>query len=378
MPRTTGLRPHTKTPHEASRLGNRRLVLQSIFDAGPISRADLARGTELGRATVSEITGELIGEGLVVEAGQGTSTGGKPPTLVELDANGRFAVGVDLSRHPFEAALLDLRGRIVASGRGVDLAPTGRDALQEVHRLIADLIGDASAPALGIGVGIPGALDDNDGLVASPQLGWADVPLRDELEEVYGFPTYVVGDAAAAALAEFGRSGSEPESDLLYVKVDDRVTVGVVTAGQLRYTSRRGGDLTHVSMPELPNECPCGRRGCLGTATSLVEVLGPDYADLSSDDLHELAAPETMPELGSVARLLASVLAPTIATLDIDRLVIGGHYTPWASIPGLVAGAIEEILGWAPEVEASRLGGSAVVLGAGGMVLSGELGVVWG
>ena len=144
MARTTGLRPHAKTRPEATRLANRRLVLQSIFDDGPISRADLARATELGKATVSDITGVLIGEGLVVEAGRGTSTGGKPPTLVELDPDGRFAVAVDLSRRPFDAALLNLRGRIVVKRGGKAVRPTGREAVHEVHQLISDLVGAAA------------------------------------------------------------------------------------------------------------------------------------------------------------------------------------------------------------------------------------------
>ena len=94
MPRAGGLRPHLKTEHDSTRRSNRRLVLQEIFDGGPLSRADLARSTGLGRATVSDIVGSLLGEGLVAEVGRGTSTGGKPPTLIELDPKGRFAVGV--------------------------------------------------------------------------------------------------------------------------------------------------------------------------------------------------------------------------------------------------------------------------------------------
>jgi predicted NBD/HSP70 family sugar kinase len=352
------------------------LVLQAIFDEGPVSRADLARATGLGKATVSEISGTLLAEGLVAEVGQGSSTGGKPPTLLELDPGGRFAVAVDLSVRPIEAALLDLRGRIVADVNGKTTVPSGQDAVEEIHRTVAELVGNASAPALGIGFGVPGVVDDDGRVVTSDYLEWSDLPLRDEIEEIYGLPTYVAGAAEAAAIAEFGRGGSTPDSDLLYVKLDDGISVGIVTAGRIHHTMQRGGDLTHVAVPGAEHECTCGRRGCLGAVTSVVEVLGPDFTNLGSEARRRLSA-EAIPRLDEAAAALGIILAPIIAALDTDRVVVGGLYADWATFPRLVSDAVEEALGWAPAIEATRLGASSVLLGAGGMVLSGELGVVW-
>ena len=377
MPRAGGLRPHLKTEHESTRLSNRRFVLQAIFDDGPVSRADLSRSTGLGKATVSEIVGTLLGEGLVAETGQGSSTGGKPPTLIELDPGGRFAVAVDLGVRPFEAALLDLRGRVVADGHGKALAPTGRDAIEEIHRLVAELVGKASAPALGVGIGVPGVVDATGRVVASDYLHWDGLGLSEEMEDVYGLPTYVAGDAEAAAIAEFGRSGSEPDSDLIYVKVDNRVSVGIVASGRVHRTGRRGGDLTHVTVPGSDLKCVCGRVGCLGTVTSVAEVLGPEYADLGYEARRGLSA-ETVPKLDQAAAAVGMVLAPIIVALDPDKVVVGGLLAEWPSVPGLLADAVADCLGWSPAIEATRLAHSAVLLGAGGMVLSGELGVVWG
>jgi len=377
MTGSRGLRPYVKTQHQDTRLSNRRLVLQGIFDSGPISRAALARATGLGRATVSDITSDLLGEGLAVEVGQGTSTGGKPPTLIELDPEGRFTVAVDLSRHPIEAVLLNLRGRIVATATGKALSPTGRDALEEIHRLVAHLVGTATAPALGVGVGVPGTVDDVGRVVASEQLSWVDVRLAEELEDIYGLPTYVAGDAEVAAVAEFGRTGSGPTSGMLYAKVDDRVAVAVILEGELHRAPQRGGDLTHMTVPGWTRVCRCGRTGCLGTEVSVIEVLGPEYLDLGTDARKRLAA-ETAPRIDGAARSLGMALAPIVAAMDIERVVVGGEFAEWLVAPEIVAEAISARVEWSPEVVATRLGGSAVVLGAAGMVLSGELGVVWG
>lgn len=377
MPSTQGLRPLGKTLHEETRRGNRRLVLQGIFDAGPISRADLARTTGLGRATVSEIAADLIGQGLVVESGPGRSTGGKPPTLIELDPAGRVTIAVDLSRHPIEAALLSLRGRIIARATGKAVVPVGSDATQELHRVLAELLGEASAPALGIGVGVPGTVARDGRVVASSQLGWFEAPLRELLEDIYGLPCYIVGDAEAAAVAEVGRTGSDPAGRLLYVKVDDRISVAVVTNDQLNRTPVHGGDLTHMQVPGWPDECHCGRIGCLGTRVSMIQVLGADHLDVSTEARKRLAV-ETTPHIDRAAEYLGVALAPVVMAIDADRVVIGGQLGEWASVPDHVASGIEAVAGWCPEVTASRLAASSVVLGAAAVVLSGELGVVWG
>lgn len=376
MTRLPGLRPEGKTMHEATRQGNRRLLLQWVFDAGPISRADLARSTELGRATVSDIVAELIAEGLVVEIGQGTSTGGKPPTLVELDPDGRFALALDLGSHPIGSALINLRGRIVKTALGRALAPRGRDVLEEIHRLVAGLIGNATAPALGIGVGVPGAVDGDGRVVGSEQLGWSDLSLREELEDIYGLPTYVAADAEVAAIAEFGKNAPTPTTSLLYVKVDDRVSVAVVAAGTLRRTSQRGGDLTHLSIGS-GRKCSCGRLGCLGTQVSVMEILGPEAGDISTEAKRRLAA-EANPDARKAARILGAAIAPIVAGLDIEMVVVGGQFAEWSDVAGLVSAGINDSLGYALPVAASTLGQSAVLLGAAGQVLSGELGVVWG
>ncbi len=377
MPQTPGLRPTAKTHPDDTRRNNRRLLLQEIFDSGPLSRADAARSTGLGRATVSDITSDLIGEGLVVEVGLGESTGGKPPTLLELDPDGRFAVAVDLSRHPIEAALVNLRGRIVARAKGKALEPAGQDALEETHRVITELVGEATAPALGIGVGVPGVVDRSGRVVVAQQLGWADLSLQDQLEDVYGLPSHVVSDVDAAAVAEFGRTASAPSSRVLYVKVDDRIAVSFISAARLNRTPNRGGDLTHLRVADWEDICSCGRNGCLGTRVSMIEVLGPDYLDMSTEGRSRLAV-ETAPRVDEAARHLGAALAPIVAALDVGNVVVGGELAGWPSVPAHVATGIESIAGWSPDVTVSHLGMSAVLLGSAAMVLSGELGVVWG
>jgi predicted NBD/HSP70 family sugar kinase len=230
---------------------------------------------------------------------------------------------------------------------------------------------------LGIGIGVPGTVDQSGNVVASEQLGWSNAPLREELEDVYGLPTYVAGDAEVAAVAEFGRTGSDPTGRSLFVKVDDRIALGIIAADRLVRTPNHGGDLTHLKMRGWGDQCLCGRAGCLGSRVSMIQVLGPDYLDMSTEARQRLAV-ETAPRIDKAARYLGQAIAPIVMAIDADRVVIGGQMGEWGAVPEAIALGIEEYAGWVPEVVASRLGSSGVVLGAAAMVLSGELGVVWG
>src|SRR6266545_568375 len=138
-----------KATREQTKTHNTSLVLKTIYQQGDISRADIARITNLTRTTVSDIVAELIEEGLLVETGIGESAGGKPPILIKVEEDARQLICLDLSAHPFTGAVVNLRGRIVGrvtagspgeNQPGSECVPqgvlTGQNALEAVYRLL--------------------------------------------------------------------------------------------------------------------------------------------------------------------------------------------------------------------------------------------------
>src|SRR4051794_22519129 len=109
----------SKATHQQTRVHNERLVVRTVYDLGPISRADVARQTGLTRTTVSDVVTGLIDEGVVREVGRGPSSGGKAPILLEVDHDARLVVGLDLGEEHFAGSLVNLRGEI---RRTVELA----------------------------------------------------------------------------------------------------------------------------------------------------------------------------------------------------------------------------------------------------------------
>ena len=188
---------------------SRGVVLDLIRTRGPISRVALAELTGLTQATMSTVVRQLLDEGLILETGRGESTGGKPPVMVDIDPNSRFAVGVQLGRESITYVAIDLSGAIVGRTRTPGVGST--EPAEMVGRLAAEIdrtlagLDIAKRSVLGVGVVAPGPLDLAQGaILRSPHLSaWSTVPLRDLLSTALGLPVLLDNDATAAAIGDF-------------------------------------------------------------------------------------------------------------------------------------------------------------------------------
>src|SRR3954453_8194806 len=145
-----------KATHRQTRAHNQGLVLRTLYDRGPISRAEVARITGLTRTTVSALVAEFLSEGLAREVGRGPSSGGKAPILVQVDGNARHVIGVDLGEQAFSGAVVNLSGEIQRTASEPIRGRDGETALDALYRLLDGLTADDRGSLLGIGVGTPG------------------------------------------------------------------------------------------------------------------------------------------------------------------------------------------------------------------------------
>ncbi len=369
------LRPHSKVLPEHARAHNRSLVLQTLYRAGQQSRADIARSTGLTRVTVSDLVGEFVAEGLIVETGQREDVRpGKPATLLEMNPTAFQIVGIDLSDYAlFRGALLNLDGTMVEH-RTVPLSgSTAKDATAKVVALIRELLSIATSPILGVGVGSPGVVDLAGTVLSAPNLGWTHEPLQDILAAEFSLPVVVGNDANAAVLAE--HSFGDAEGDMMLVKVGHGVGAGLLLGGAPLYGSRfAAGEIGHVvvgTSDGLP--CACGKMGCLETWLAVPRLEAAlEQADSTGTDPREI--------LAAAGRHLGLALAPVVGALNLAEIVLSG---PTSLLDGPLAAATIDTLRNRTMAEfhgdltvrMTTLGENIVVRGAAVMVLSGQLGV---
>ena len=245
------------------------VVLRSVLEHGPVARSTIARLTGLSPASVTDYCARFTRLGLIQEAAtpRRTSGVGRPHVPVDLDSS-RFVVGgVHVAVPHTTVALLDLRGRVVASRElkhedGTDPGPVLARAAEGLGALLAAHPG---CRPLGVGFAAGGWVDRETGTVVEhPLLGWGEVPVRELLGAHTGLPVHVDGHARALVNAErlFGRArGSR---SVLHVFVGNVVDAAFATHDEVHHGPRsQAGAIAHLPVPGGVEPCDCGRTGCL-------------------------------------------------------------------------------------------------------------------
>lgn len=260
---------------------NRSLVLNLVKSAGPVSRAEIAARSGLSAATVSNLSSELIDEGLIHETGVVETARGRPPVMLSLNSRARFVVGVKVMPDSLVAVVTDLDARVVAhqvSGhvagdaqlRGAAASPdaSSSQVVADVARLVESVVAEAGvdrSDVLGVGLGLAGIVDSNSGVCRySPFFGWRDVNLAGPLASMLGLDVYLENDVNSLTIAEQWFGHGVDHENFVVVTVGRGVGAGFVFNGRF-YGGHEGGvgELGHITvMPDGPR-CGCGKRGCL-------------------------------------------------------------------------------------------------------------------
>ncbi|WP_405737159.1 ROK family protein [Streptomyces sp. NBC_00028] len=245
------------------------IVLRSVLEHGPVARSTIARLTGLSPASVTDYCARFARLGLIEEAAAPRRSNGvgRPHVPVDLDSS-RFVVGGVHVAVPYTTvALLDLRGRVVASRelRHTDGTDPGPVLARAADGLGALLAASPGCRPLGVGFAAGGWVDRDTGTVVEHQLlGWRDVAVRELIGARTGLPVHVDGHARALVNAErlFGRARGS--LSVLHLFVGNVVDAAFATHDEVHHGPRsQAGAIAHLPVPGGTEPCECGRTGCL-------------------------------------------------------------------------------------------------------------------
>ncbi|MCL2471453.1 MAG: ROK family transcriptional regulator [Propionibacteriaceae bacterium] len=361
---------HILRPHDGRR-SNLSLVLQSLYDSPELTRADLARQTGLTKVTISDLIAELIEEDLVGQTGMTPGRRpGKPAVTLAVREDTRDIIALDLSAPDvLRGGVYSVRGEKRAHVSVNLRGRVGHAAVQATLDLAQKCADQATRPILGIGVGSPGTVDAMGTVIAAPNLEWSTVGLQDLLCDRFGLPTVVQNDANVAVIAEKAFCDASPT--LVRVQISRGVGAGILLSGSLVLgASAAAGEIGHVVIEHHGAICSCGKQGCLETWISV-----PALRQRLDNPDNEPS--ETLAEAG---RRLGMALAPVVAILDLQEVVLGG---PTDLLDGPFLTACQDLVNERTHSEFRRdvtmklscLGDEAVLLGAVSLVLRTTLGV---
>lgn len=359
------------TNQEYGRPYNRRLVLETIRLLAPVARGEIAKRVGLTVQTVSTIIRELELQGFVRGVRETPKGRGLPPTFLNLNPDGGYAIGVNLTPVRLKAALIDLAGDVIGERDRPLPHPTPERAFREIEKLVAALKKlRPRGRILGIGLALPGPFDVESMSFVGPTTleGWKGVQIGDRLAKLTGLPAFIEADLAAAALGErlYGAGRDLREFYYLYFGVGLGGCL-VREGAPVRGAFGNAGEIGHIPLVPDGEPCPCGNRGCLERYLSL-EAMERRSAAIGVDRWIAEAAP-----------LLRSAIVTIENLFDPETIVLGGAADA-SMLDRLIAAAeplahsISERGGRsAPRVTRSKDGANAVLRGAAALAVAGVL-----
>lgn len=347
---------------------NRTAILAHLGAHGPASRADLARRLGVSPALVTQLTRDLLADGLLEELEHASSGGGRPARLLGLVSPTAASIGVKVAPDHIAFVEVGIDGTVLRSATEAFDAVSPLAISGLVQRVRAFIHAGDDSRVLGVGVGLPGTvLEQGVGVVDSTQLRWNQVPLGATLRRALDLPVVVENNVNALSVAEklFGQ-GRDSE-DFLVVTIGNGVGAGVVAGGSiLRGRAGGAGDIGHVPVVEDGPLCQCGNHGCLeavigqGALVAAGRTAGILDATAGIDDLRAAAdaGDERAQRIyADAGRIFGRALAGVVNVLDPELIVLLGEgveaWPHWAATfePALRASLVPGKRGVAVAVE---------------------------
>ena len=250
---------------------NKYTVVDLIrFSPSGNSRVEIARRMGLTRAAVTVIVNDLLTTGIIREAGGINVHSGRPPVVLEIDPSRGFVAGIDFGASHLSILLADLGAHILEEAEiAIDIQDGPKICLDQADQLLRGLLkksGLELKEILAIGVGVPGPIVFDAGIVLAPPImpGWDHFPIRDTLEKMWGCPVSLSNDSELGALGEWAAGAGRGEQNLAYIKIGTGIGAGLLLEGQIyRGVTGSAGEIGHLTIEENGPLCACGNHGCL-------------------------------------------------------------------------------------------------------------------
>jgi predicted NBD/HSP70 family sugar kinase len=372
------------------RQANARGLLRLLREHSPCSKADLVRLSGLSAPTVSSAVSHLESLGLIENLGDGESSGGRPPGLLQFHASHGYVAGADIGGSRLRMMLADLNGNVMTQWS------TQFGEKQRTPKAVCGLIrdglkamcqqgGTSLKKVLHLTAGAPGITNVDSGVVLSaPNLcDWNEVPLRAMIEKETGVTTLVENDTNLAAVGEHWRGSAEGIGNFIFIAMGTGVGAGIFLRGRLHHGA--GWSAGEIGYMDVSG----GRRGPLEVRSTgqLERAIGGEGIERewsrllardrqSSDaamrkmratEIFDLAA-EGDRLASEVVQYTAGILAHCIAdlalVLDPEAVILGGGVGSHAELCRATTKILDQNEFARPRVRSSSLGTQAQLHGA--------------
>ena len=266
---------------------NNNLILESISNYGPISRADLSKKLNLTKATISAIVQDLIDQSFVIEIGSKDTHVGRKPILLCFNQKCAYAISIDLNAEYIAAYLSDLKGEKVYYSRYKNNLDSTNllEKLKAIIKHILTLVPNSKFGVVGIAIGIHGVTCNNE-VIFTPYYDLAGLDVASTLSTTFNVPVYLENEANLSVIGE--KSFFNSYSNIVNISIHTGVGLGIIIDNKL-YSGYNGfaGEFGHTIVVPNGKPCPCGNKGCLEQYVSETSLLC-EYSKLKGFDIKDI------------------------------------------------------------------------------------------
>ncbi|MDF2820819.1 MAG: glcK2 [Clostridiales bacterium] len=204
---------------------------------------------------------------------------------------GKICLGIDIGGTTIKIGLVtkdgDLQGKWEIH---TDKSENGKNILSDIANKVTLILQEKNLSkddVIGIGLGVPGPVDDAGNVLGCVNLGWGEFNVADELSKITGLKVKAGNDANVAALGEMWQGGATGRQDVVMLTLGTGVGGGVIVGGKvLGGINGAAGELGHFTMKIGPDaeKCGCGKKGCLETLASATGIVRETNKYLSRVD----------------------------------------------------------------------------------------------
>jgi glucokinase len=246
----------------------------------------------------------------------------------------KLVAAVDIGGTAIKAALVAEDLRVVHTLRTSTRRVDGVVDVVHIVELIDELRTTAGeSPVCGVGVAAPGIIDERLGIARNAvNLGWRDLPLREQLSDAAGMPVALGHDVRTGGLAEFTVGAATGVRNAMFVPIGTGIAAAVLVDGHRLDADGYAGEIGHVVVDPGGAVCGCGVRGCLETLASAASI-ARRYAEATGRPTNRAAEVAEAVRAGDAAAVrvwqdavdaLATAITTAITLLAPEVIAIGG------------------------------------------------------
>ncbi len=270
----------------------KRRILKELYFAPSLSCADLYSRINKSFPLITKLLNELMEQGLVIETGYATSTGGRRPQTYAIKPDVMFVISVAMDQFITRLVIMDMQNNFIGDIEEIELDLAGnKESVQILSEKIEKFIAGSGIPKnkiAGVGIGMPGFVNAHKGLNYT-FLKTTNRSISHTIGDKIDLPVYIDNDSSLIGLTELRFGAAKNKKNAMVINVGWGIGLGLILNGELfRGHDGFAGEFSHIPLFDNGKLCSCGKSGCLETETSLITIIDKAKEGLQSGRLTKI------------------------------------------------------------------------------------------